>query len=187
MAFFITKIWEVLKVDKIGQNDAFSKLNESQQNAVKLLFENELTDVEIAKNVHRSRSTLSKWKSDPNFKKAQQEYINLVIKNDLKSKAVSRLSFLMENGESDNVQLQAANSILKLAGMYDNSDDPEIKEAQLKVIKANAIKAQAEAEVARAEASRLQTATDSSREKMDKLTSDDLRKLAHIGDDADET
>lgn len=174
-------------MDKIGQNETFSKLNESQKNAIKLLFEDELTDEEIAKNVHRSRSTLSKWKSDSNFKKAQQEYINLVIKNDLKSKAVSRLAFLVDNGESGKIQLQAANSILKLAGMYDNSDDPEIKEAQLKVIKANAVKAQAEAEVARAEASRLQTATDSSREKMDKLTTEDLRRLAHMGDDADET
>ena len=174
-------------MEKTGGNSAFSKLNKSQQKAIKLLFEDELKDEEIAKEVHRSKSTLYNWKNDPNFKRAQQEYINLVIKSDLKSKAVSRLSFLIDNGESDNVQLQAANSILKLAGMYDNSDDPEIKEAQLKVIKANAVKAQAEAEVARAEASRLQTATDSSREKMDKLTSDDLRKLAHMGDDADET
>lgn len=174
-------------MEKTGGNNAFSKLNKSQQKAIKLLFEDELTDEEIAKKVQRSESTLYNWKNNPDFKKAQQEYINLVIKNNLKSKAVNRLSFLMEHGESDNVKLQAANSILKLAGMYDNSDDPEVKEAQLKVIKANAVKAQAEAEVAKAEASRLQTATDSSREKMDKLTSDDLRKLAHLGDEVDET
>ena len=76
---------------------------------------------------------------------------------------------------------RAASEILK---RYPVSD---LEKAQIKQAKANAIRAQAEAEVAKAESSRLKTATDSSREKMDKLTTDDLRKLAHIGDDADET
>lgn len=76
---------------------------------------------------------------------------------------------------------RAASEILK---RYPVSD---LEKAQIKQAKANAIKAQAEAEVAKAESSRLKVATDSSRKKMEHLSTEDLKKLANIGDDLDET
>ena len=45
-------------MSKVEQKGPFFKLDEKRQEAVKLLFEDDLTDVEIAKNVQRSRSTL---------------------------------------------------------------------------------------------------------------------------------
>ena len=48
------------KVNKTGQDGPFYKLDKRRQKAVMLLFEDELTDEEIAKSVQRSRSTLSK-------------------------------------------------------------------------------------------------------------------------------
>ena len=55
------------KVNKTGQDGPFYKLDKRRQKAVMLLFEDELTDEEIAKSVQRSRSTLSSWKNEELF------------------------------------------------------------------------------------------------------------------------
>lgn len=171
---------------KIGENSVFSTMTKQQKDAIKLLFEDELTDEEIAKKVHRSASTLYNWKKSLDFRKAQNEYALIAIKGDYKNQAVKRLVYLMKYGESGNVQLQAANSILKLAGMYNQTDDPEVKRAQLKMLKANAIKAEAEAEVAKAQSEQLHTVANNTREKMSKLSVEELRNIAKLAGDKDD-
>lgn len=173
-------------MEKIGENSVFSAMTKQQKDAIKLLFEDDLTDKDIAKKVHRSTSTLYNWKKDLTFRKAQDEYALIVIKGDYKNRAVKRLVYLMKYGESDNVQLQAANSIIKLSGLYNHMDDPEVKEAQLKLLKANATKAEAEAEVAKAQSEQLHTVASNTREKMSRLSIDELRSIAKLAGDDDD-
>jgi transposase-like protein len=123
------------KVNKTGQDGPFYELDKRRQKAVVLLFEDELTDEEIAKSVGRSRSTLSSWKNEELFKAAQKQYRSLVVKNDYESKALKKLKELLE-AKSEMVQLQSATTILKMAGMLSDNDTPELTRA--KVRKANA-------------------------------------------------
>lgn len=138
------------KVDKIGQSGPFFKLDKRRRKAVKLLFEDELSDEEIAKAVQRRRSTLDNWKHDELFRAAQQQYNHLVVKKDFESKALRRLVKLLD-ARSEMVQLQAANSILKLSGMLSDNSTPELDQAKIR-------KANADARVAEARAKALEDA-----------------------------
>ena len=138
------------KVDKIGQSGPFFKLDKRRRKAVKLLFEDELSDEEIAKAVQRRRSTLDNWKHDELFRAAQQQYNHLVVKKDFESKALRRLVKLLD-ARSEMVQLQAANSILKLSGMLSDNSTPELDKAKIR-------KANADARVAEARAKALEDA-----------------------------
>ena len=130
------------KLDKIGQSGPFYQLDKRRRKAVRLLFEDELTDEQIAKAVQRRRSTLDNWKNDELFKAAQQQYNHLVIKKSFESKALKKLVDLLE-AKSEMVQLQAANSILKLSGMLSDNSTPELDKAKIR--KANADAGLAEA------------------------------------------
>lgn len=130
------------KLDKTGQNGPFYQLDKRRRKAVRLLFEDELTDEQIAEAVQRRRSTLDNWKNDELFKAAQQQYNHLVIKKSFESKALKKLVDLLE-AKSEMVQLQAANSILKLSGMLSDNSTPELDKAKIR--KANADAGLAEA------------------------------------------
>lgn len=136
------------KVNKTGQNGPFYELDKRRQKAVVLLFEDELTDEEIAKSVQRSRSTLSNWKNEELFKAAQKQYRSLVVKNDYESMAIKKLKELLE-AKSEMVQLQSATTILKMAGMLSDNDTPELTQAKVR-------KANADARVAEARAKSLE-------------------------------
>lgn len=136
------------KVNKTGQDGPFYKLDKRRQKAVMLLFEDELTDEEIAKSVGRSRSTLSSWKNEELFKAAQKQYRSLVVKNEYESKALKKLKELLE-AKSEMVQLQSATTILKMAGMLSDNDTPELTRAKVR-------KANADARVAEARAKSLE-------------------------------
>lgn len=136
------------KVNKAGQDGPFYELDKRRQKAVVLLFEDELTDEEIAKSVQRSRSTLSNWKNEELFKAAQKQYRSLVVKNDYESKALKKLKELLE-AKSEMVQLQSATTILKMAGMLSDNDTPELTRAKVR-------KANADARVAEARAKSLE-------------------------------
>lgn len=132
------------KVNKTGQDGPFYELDKRRQKAVVLLFEDELTDEEIAKSVGRSRSTLSSWKNEELFKAAQKQYRSLVVKNDYESKALKKLKELLE-AKSEMVQLQSATTILKMAGMLSDSDTPELTRAKVRKANADARVAEARA------------------------------------------
>lgn len=124
-----------MKIDKNRQNDAFSKLDKVRQKAIIMLFEDELTDEEIAKNVHRSRATLGKWKNDPLFKQAQQEYAISVLDTALPD-SVRELMKLIKHSKSDMVKLQAIQTVFKHAGLFSDNGTPELDAARIR--KANA-------------------------------------------------
>ena len=135
------------KLDKIGQSGPFYQLDKRRRKAVRLLFEDELTDEQIAEAVQRRRSTLDNWKNDELFKAAQQQYNHLVVKRSFESRALKKLVDLLE-AKSEMVQLQAANSILKLSGMLSDNSTPELDKAKVR-------KANAEADIAERKAEQL--------------------------------
>lgn len=61
-------------MNKSLQAKTFYELDKRRRIAIMLLFEDELTDENIAKTVKRSRQTLAKWKKEPKFVQAQEEY-----------------------------------------------------------------------------------------------------------------
>lgn len=77
-------------------------------------------------------------------------------------------------------RLDAAKEILK---RYPTS---ELEKAQIKRAQAEAVRAEAEANVAKAQAEQLHTVADKTREKMAKLTVDELRKIASLAGEKDD-
>lgn len=61
----------------------------------------------------------------------------------------------------------------------------ELEKAQIKQAQAQAIKAQAEAEVAKTQVESLNRTADSAVKRLSKLSTEDLRKIAKLGDDDD--
>ena len=149
------------KLDKNGQNGPFYELDRRRQKAVIMLFEDELTDEEIAKAVQRRRSTLDNWKHEDLFKAAQRQYRSIVIKEDYESKALKKLNSLL-NAKSEMVQLQSATTILKMAGMLSENDTPELTRAKVR-------KAIADARISEARAKSLEENGADVEEALDKL------------------
>jgi hypothetical protein len=131
-------------VDKTRQSKVFESLDERHRKAVILLFEDELTDEQIANSVNRSRATLSKWKKDPLFQQAQQEYRRIALDSYVPD-AIKHLNELALNSKSDMVQLQATQTILNMAGYGTTNSNVELDKAKVR-------KANAEADIAEARA-----------------------------------
>lgn len=132
--------------DKSKQNVTFDSLDIRRQKAVILLFEDELTDEEIAKSVDRSRATLAKWKNNETFKQAQMEYRHKAI-DDYVPDAIKRLHKLSMGAKSEMVSLQASTTILSMAGFGGADRNPELEKAKIR-------KANAEADIKQAQARR---------------------------------
>lgn len=160
------------EVDKIGQSGPFYQLDKRKRKAVRLLFEDELTDEEIAKAVQRRRSTLDNWKHDELFKAAQQQYNHLVVKKNFESKALKKLVDLLD-AKSEMVQLQSANSILKLSGMLSDNSTPELDKARIRKANADARVAEARAKALEDNGQDIATALDKI---MDKLVYESDKK-----------
>lgn len=159
------------KVDKIGQSGPFFQLDKRRRKAVQLLFEDELTDEKIAKAVQRRRSTLDNWKHDELFRAAQQQYNHLVVKKDFESKALRRLVKLLD-AKSEMVQLQAANSILKLSGMLSDNSTPELDQAKIRKANADARVAEARAKAMEDNGQDMETLLD---KMLDTITKEDKK------------
>ena len=138
------------EVYKSLQNGPFFELDKRRQKAVAMLFEDNLSDEEIAKSVNRSRQTLNKWKNDSKFKAAQEQYKSLVVKRDFESKALRELVDLLD-AKSEMVRLQTAITILKMSGMMSDNSTPELDKAKVR-------KANAEADIAEYKAKALSEA-----------------------------
>ena len=135
------------EVHKNSQYDDFYSLDKPRRDAIVMLFEDDLSDEQIAENVNRTRRTLANWKNDQKFKKGQDAYKHVVIKKDYESNAIRKLNSLL-SAKSEMVQLQAANSILKLSGMLSDNSTPELDKAKIR-------KANAEADIAEQTAQQL--------------------------------
>lgn len=160
------------KMDKNGQNGPFYELDRRRQKAVIMLFEDELTDEEIAKAVQRRRSTLDNWKHEDLFKAAQRQYRSIVIKEDYESKALKKLNSLL-NAKSEMVQLQSATTILKMAGMLSENDTPELTRAKVRKAIADARVAEARAKVLEDNGADVEEALDRLLTRLDKEESKD--------------
>lgn len=138
-------------VDKSVQNETFYELDKAKQTAIVLLFEDKLSDEQIAKTVNRSRTTLSNWKKDNKFKQAQIEYRRVAIDSYVPD-AIKRLHKLATGAKSEMVSLQAAQSILSMAGFGSVDSSPELEQAKIEKAKADVRKIEAEADIKEAEA-----------------------------------
>ena len=145
---------------KSVENGPFFQLDKLRQDAVIMLFNNELTNEQIAKKLHCSPSTLYKWKRDTTFKLAQEQYARMVVK-DYKNDALKKVHELL-NARSEMVQLQSATTILKMAGYLSDNSTPELDEAKVRKLKA-------EADIAEAKAKSMNENGDRVAEKIDKL------------------
>lgn len=159
------------KSNKIEHLDDFDKLDKKRKKAVVMQFEGAYTDEEIAKNVGRTRSTITLWKKEQWFKKAFNAYANKLIKNKYRSKAMNTV-FELLNAKSEMVRLQAASTIFKLSGMLSDNSTPELDKAKIR-------KANADARVAEAKAKAMEDNGQDMEQLVDKmldiLTKEDLK------------
>lgn len=160
------------KSNKIEHLDAFEKLDKKRQKAVMMQFEGTYTDEEIAKNVGRTRPTITLWKKEQWFKDAFNAYANKLIENKYRSKAMNTVFGLL-NAKSEMVRLQAASTIFKLSGMLSDNSTPELDKARIR-------KANADARVAEARAKAMENSGQDVEllvEKMlDNLAKEDLKR-----------
>lgn len=168
-------------MDKNGQDGPFYRLDKRRQKAVILLFEDELTDEEIAKSVQRRRSTLDNWKHEDLFKAAQRQYRSIVVKNDYESLALRKLKSLL-GAKSEMVQLQSATTILKMAGMLSENDTPELTRAKVRKANADARVAEARAKALEDHGQDIATALDKVMDKLVEESDKETQKEKGIKD-----
>lgn len=167
---------------KIGKNSEFDKLSWQRQKAIVQLF-NGKTLKEISQDVKVHINTVENWKNDPKFQQAQIEYSTYAFGH-LLPQVVTQLNRILKYGEDKDV-LQAIRIILDNGEMLNSESSKQLEKAQIKRAQAEAVRAEAEADVAKAQAQRLHTVADKTAQKMDRLSTEDLRKLASMvgGDD----
>lgn len=100
-----------------------------------MLFENDKTIEEIAKILNITDRAVYKWKRNPDFIQAQQEYAIFVLNTALPD-SISELIKLIRNSKSDMVKLQAIQTVLKHANLLSDNSTPELDRAKIR--KANA-------------------------------------------------
>lgn len=113
----------------------FLRLTRKRQKAVMMLFENDKTIKEIAKELKVSDRAIYKWKNDSDFIQAQQEYAISVLDRALPD-SVRELLKLIHNSKSEMVKLQAIQTVFKRAGLFSDNGTPELDKARIR--KANA-------------------------------------------------
>lgn len=109
-----------------------------------MLFENDKTIEEIANELNVSDRAIYKWKNDPLFKQAQQEYAISVLDTALPD-SVRELMKLIRNSKSDMVKLQAIQTVLKHANLLSDNSTPELDKARIRKANADARVAEARA------------------------------------------
>ena len=160
-----------MKKDKNTQNKAFISLSKKKRKIVKLLFEDELTDQEIADAVSCSRSTIARLKRDPIFIQAQQEYAISVLDHALPD-SIRELLKLIRNGKSEMVKLQAIQTVMKQAGLFSDNGTPELDAARIRKANADARVAEARAKAMEDNGADVELLLD---KMMDTLAKEDLK------------
>lgn len=109
-----------------------------------MLFENDKTIEEIAKILNITDRAVYKWKRNPDFIQAQQEYAIFVLNTALPD-SISELIKLIRNSKSDMVKLQAIQTVLKHANLLSDNSTPELDKAKIRKANADARVAEARA------------------------------------------
>lgn len=137
-----------MKKDKKSILGPFDRLKKSQQTLIRLDFEGNHTNASIASEIGRKNSeTVSRWRAQEWYEVGMADYINRQIKTGLKRQALQTTVKLL-NANSEMVRLQAATTLLKMAGMLSDNDTPELTRAKIR-------KANAEADIAERKAEQL--------------------------------
>ncbi|WP_438768807.1 helix-turn-helix domain-containing protein [Limosilactobacillus reuteri] len=132
------------KPQKSAKIDPFFALDKDRQTFVALTVNENLTNKELAVQVNRKReATMSEWKKSDWYEPARDAYIRLSIKGDYKVEALKTLLDLLD-AKSEMVRLQAATTLLKMAGMLSDNDTPELTRAKVRKANAEADKAEIE-------------------------------------------
>ena len=124
------------KVQKSSDLGTFLKLTKKRQKAIVMLFENDKTIEEIAKMLNITDRAIYKWKNDPLFKQAQQEYAISVLDTALPDSVRELMKLINGKKVPAMVKLQAIQTVFKRAGLFSDNGTPELDAARIR--KANA-------------------------------------------------
>lgn len=124
---------------------AFDKLSKKRKDAVRLVFEHNLTNVEIAQKIGVGESTIRRWKKDPAFIHALHDYSLNKLNNALPL-AIQQSYELLENPKtSAMVKFQLIQMLFKYANLLSDNSTPELDKAKIRKANADARVAEARA------------------------------------------
>lgn len=124
---------------------AFDKLSKKRKDAVRLVFEHNLTNGEIAKKIGVGESTIRRWKKDPAFIHALHDYSLNKLNNALPL-AIQQSYELLENPKtSAMVKFQLIQMLFKYANLLSDNSTPELDKAKIRKANADARVAEARA------------------------------------------
>ena len=133
---------------KSEEKGPFFELTKRQRKAVVMLYEGTYTNKEIAEILHCSESLIYKWKRENKlFQQARRQYETMIIEDKYVSEAMQSIYALVKTAKSEMVRLQAAISILKLAGRLTDSSTPELDKAKVRKTNAEADIAEYKAQI----------------------------------------
>ncbi|MCZ3746553.1 helix-turn-helix domain-containing protein [Limosilactobacillus vaginalis] len=123
----------------------FDRLTKEQQTLIRIDFEGNQSNATIAPKLGlKSSDTVSRWRAKKWYELGLADYTQRAIKTTLKRKALNAIQELL-NAKSEMVRLQAANTLLKMAGMLSDNDTPELMQAKIRKANADARVAEARA------------------------------------------
>lgn len=111
--------------------EVFYSLTRKQQKAITMLFEGKHKQKKIALEISVADSTITKWKKNEKFRKAQDEYNHFMLR-EYSSAAVQTMHNLLE-AKSEMVRFNAAKDILDRTGIISETD---LQLAQIDKLKA---------------------------------------------------
>ena len=130
---------------KMSVSGAFDKLSKKRKDAVRLVFEHNLTNGEIAKKIGVGESTIRRWKKDPAFIYALHDYSLNKLNNALPL-AIQQSYELLENPKtSAMVKFQIIQMLFKYANLLSDNSTPELDKAKIRKANADARVAEARA------------------------------------------
>lgn len=159
------------EVQKSSDLGTFLKLTKKRQKAIVMLYEDKETIGEIAKKLTITDRAIYKWKKDPAFIQAQNEYAIHVLNSALPD-SIRELMKLVQNSKSDMVKLQAIQTVLKHANLLSDNSTPELDKAKIRKANADARVAEARAKAMEDNGADVELLLD---KMMDTLAKEDLK------------
>ena len=153
-------------------SDLGTFLTKKRQKAIVMLYEDKETIGEIAKKLNITDRAIYKWKKDPAFIQAQNEYAIHVLNSALPD-SIRELMKLVQNSKSDMVKLQAIQTVLKHANLLSDNSTPELDRAKIRKANADARVAEARAKAMEDNGADVELLLD---KMMDTLAKEDLKR-----------
>lgn len=151
---------------------AFDKLSKKRKDAVRLVFEHNLTNGEIAKKIGVGESTIRRWKKDPAFIHALYDYSLNKLNNALPL-AIQQSYELLENPKTPAmVKFQLIQMLFKYANLLSDNSTPELDKAKIRKANADARVAEARAKAMEDNGADVELLLD---KMMDTLAKEDLK------------